>query len=346
MSKQLLLKTLINVKKEHLNCVLMAQRTREVQSVVFNLNSLSEHELLTDYRFKLAEIGKIANFLGWNGATLRNRYVCEPVLATAIMCFRLANTQKLFSTETKFGFFSSQLSEIFWEHVELLIEQAGDKLNINGNLLINRADLYANAIHSEGAHLDSCVAFIDCTKIKMQRPSGSRRYQQSCYSGHKRFHCLTYQTLTTPDGLIFGLYGPIVGRRHDLTVLRNSGWEPILENSLYINERQFYIFGDQAYILRPWMIRPFIGENLPPDHAQFNSVMKSIRASVEHSYKDLKQQWTSQDFARNLKVLHAPISMLYKASALLWNFRMCMYSGGQVRKRFDVEPPTFDEYIG
>lgn len=227
MSKQLLLKAPSNIKKEHLNCVLMLQRVREITSVVFNLNSLSEHELLTDYRFKLAEIGKIRNNLGWNGATQRIRYVCEPVPATSILCFRLANIQKLYNSKTKFGFFSSQLSETFWEHVELLNERAGDK-RYNANLLINRAFLYANSIYNEGVHLDSCVGFINCTKIRMQRPSGSWRYQQSFYSGHKRFHCLTYQTMTTPDELISGLYGPIVGQRHDLTVLRNSWWKTIV----------------------------------------------------------------------------------------------------------------------
>lgn len=69
------------------------------------------------------------------------------------------------------------------------------------------------------------------------------------------------------------------------------------------------------------MIRPFLDVNLPPNHALFNSGI------CWTSYKDLKQQWISQNFARNLKLRQAPISILYKASALLWNFRICMYSG-------------------
>lgn len=38
-----------------------------------------------------------------------------------------------------------------------------------------------------------------------------------------------YATLSTPDGLTFAIYGPVVCQRHDVTVFRNSGWEEILQ---------------------------------------------------------------------------------------------------------------------
>lgn len=66
--------------------------------------------------------------------------------------------------------------------------------------------------------------------------------------------------LKTSDGLIRALYGSVEGHRHDLTLLRNRGWETRLEGSLFSAGRQFYIYADQAYLLRPWMMRPFIGE--------------------------------------------------------------------------------------
>ena len=76
--------------------------------------------------------------------------------------------------------------------------------------------------------------------------------QPSCYSGLKRMHCLIYQTVTTTDGL-FSLYGPEVGRRHDLTLLRESGLEERLQGCLNIGGRQYYIYGDSAYMMRPCM---------------------------------------------------------------------------------------------
>eukprot|EP00171_Calliarthron_tuberculosum_P002822 IDg2822t1 len=301
-------------------------------------------QLLTDFRFKLAEMKKICDVLSWHGVTARNSYVCEPMVACAVLLFRLATPQRWYDSELKFGMFSSQLSEVFWEMVELLNSKCANRLELRAPFLVSRASIYANAIKNAGAPVQDCIGFIDCTKIRMQRPGGSNTNQRACYSGHKRFHCLNYQSLSTPDGLIFALYGPSVGRRHDLTLLRNSGWESLLQASLNIENRQFYIFGDSAYSIRPWLMRPFVG-NLTTEQHDFNSKMSAIRVAVEHNYKDLKQIWVSQDFARNLKVRQAPVALLYKASALLWNFRTCFYKGGQVVQAFQVQPPTFEEYL-
>lgn len=59
-----------------------------------------------------------------------------------------------------------------------------------------------------GVPLDSCDDFTDCTKFKMCRPGGANLNQRSVYSGHNRIHSFVYQTITTPDDLLFSLYGP------------------------------------------------------------------------------------------------------------------------------------------
>ena len=164
----------------------------------------------------------------------------------------------------------------------------------------------------------------------MLRPGGHSSYQRSCYSGHKRFHCLIHQTLISTDGLILAMNGPIGERRHDLTVLRKSKWISALKSSLQFDNKQYYIFGDGAYTLQPWLQRPSLGI-LDDEKAAFNSQMSSVRVSVEHNYKDLKQLWTSQDFARRLMVQKAPIGLLYKAIGLLWNFALAFIEEGKCK---------------
>lgn len=241
--------------------------------------------------------------------------------------------------------FASQMSEIFWDIVELTNESFGHLLSLRGSFLRARAEAYGKAINEAGAPLDTCVGFIDCTKIMISRPGGHGSMQKSVYSGHKRKHCLIYQTLTTPDGLMFALFGPEVGRRHDLTLYRESGWEQVLQDVLSVDGTQYCIYGDCAYLLRPWMLCPYFRDLATPSQMAFNSSMSAVRIAVEHNYKDLKQNWTSQDFSRNLKVRKAPIALLYRASALLLNFRMCFYGGGQVGEMFELDPPTIDHYI-
>ena len=104
-----------------------------------------------------------------------------------------------------------------------------------------RAPTYAEAISGKGAALKNCVGFIDCTKIQMNRPGGSGTLQRARYSGHKKFHCLVYQTVTTLDGLVFSMYGPDVGSHHGMTLYREIGIDAQLRDSLPIDGKQYCI---------------------------------------------------------------------------------------------------------
>lgn len=261
------------------------------------------------------------------------------------MLQRLASTTRWTDLEAKFGIFASQMSEVFWDMVKNFTDTNESLLYLRGAFLRSRASAYANAIAEAGAPLPRCVGFIDCTKIKISRPGGHGSLQRSVYSGHKRMHCLIYQTLTTPDGLMFPLYGPEVGRRHDLTLFRQSQWDATLQSSLTIGDEQYYIYGDLAYVLRPWMVCPYYTARATPEQQMFNLAMSAVRVSVEHNYKDLKQFWTSQDFARNLHVCKAPIALLYKSCALLLNIHACLYKRGQEEETFQVTPPSLEEYL-
>lgn len=149
------------------------------------------------------------------------------------------------------GYVRSHMSEVMWEIIVLFMKKYGHALELCGNLLRSRAAIYTTAINEAGAPLKRCVGFIDCTKIKMNQPGGHNFFQRSAFSGHKRFHCLISQTLTTPDGLVFALFVSEVGRRHDLTLLRENGWSEKLEECFLIDGMYYYIYGDSAYLLRP-----------------------------------------------------------------------------------------------
>lgn len=97
-----------------------------------------------------------------------------------------------------------------------------------GDLEISHAHLYAEAIYNAGAPLERCIGFIDCTKIQMERPSGPNTSQMNCFPGAKRFHCMKYQIVITPDGLVLHMYGPEVGKWHDISLYRKSNMDAVL----------------------------------------------------------------------------------------------------------------------
>lgn len=345
LSDNTVLLALREARKHYREVQRLKLRSLHISTVTFNINSLSDRECLEDYRFKKQHIVMLSELIGWSGVSERNMYACDNLVSSCVFFHRLSSTIRWSDVETRYGMFRSQLSEVFWEVTELFHGKFEHALELRSDLLRQRASVYAKAIEDYGAPLDKCVGFIDCTKIKMQRPGGSSQNQRCVYSGHKRFHCLIYQTMTTPDGLVFALYGPEEGRRHDLTLLRKSGWNERLQEALLIDGEYYYIYGDSAYMLRPWMQRPFQHGLCSAQEAIFNAAMSAVRVTVEHSYKDIKKYWTSQDFARMLKVRKAPISLLYRSSCLLFNIRTCLYGGGQVQHQYHLRAPSVEEYL-
>lgn len=93
-------------------------------------------------------------------------------------------------------------------------------------------------MRTKGAPLKNCVGFMDCTNKIMDRTGGIDSQEMECYYGHKRMNFLFYHTIYKADGLNYALYGPEVGRRIDLTVLRYNGFIEVLLNCLNRNGNQ------------------------------------------------------------------------------------------------------------
>lgn len=95
--------------------------------------------------------------------------------------------------------------------------------------------------------MTECVGYLDGTKIQMSRPGGSNSNHRSIYSGHKKFHCFIYMTITTADELVFFANVPIEGRRNDNFALRDTGLENALQENLNIDGVQYYVYGDAIF---------------------------------------------------------------------------------------------------
>jgi len=321
-------------------------RSMRISSHVFNVNGYSTEQCLRDFRFRPQELPKITDIINWSGTTTRNRYVVSPMTATCILLRRLAYPTRWQDLEPVFGLYASQLSEVFYECAEKLYKGHGELVTkFRGSLLRQRASLYAAAIHNSGGPLDNCVGFIDGTKLRISRPGGPAVIQQSVYSGHKRLHCLTFQTITTPDGLIFHIHGPVEGRRSDAFLYYESELDRHLRDDLKIGEKQYCIYGDQAYVLRPWMQVGFPRKRATPEQLRYNNKMNAARIAVEWSYGEVKASWASQDYARKLQTGKVPVGLLYIICVLLRNFKTCLGHNTIAEGHFNCTPPSLEEYI-
>lgn len=176
------------------------------------------------------------------------------------------------------------ISEIIRTTIDIIMVNNAGLLNNLRNLQWldrNQMMYYSQAVHAKGGAMENCWGFIDGTARQICRPSID---QENYYSGHKRYHCLKYQSILCPDGIIASLKGAYPGRRHDAGIFRESLLYNELEQvAVFGEDHKFRLYGDQAYGLRELLLSPFQGrsENLEPHQQQFNQSMKTLKVSVE-----------------------------------------------------------------
>jgi nuclease HARBI1 len=209
--------------------------------------------------------------------------------------------------------------------------------------LRGRAEYYSTKIAEKTENATQhCVGFIDGTLVEIARPRGM--LQRATYSGHKRRPGLKWQVITTPDGMLFHIFGPYEGRRHDMHLYAESGLDNILGENLLIDGVQHYIFGDSGYMLRPYLMTPYEGSNLDVNELLFNKRMSKARVSVEWAFKDIKKYFSHIAFSRKVVLSRTPGGAWYLASCLLWNFRCCI-DGIPTSTFFDCIPPRLSHYL-
>jgi DDE superfamily endonuclease len=161
-------------------------------------------------------------------------------------------------------------------------------IGVSEKLFASRAQLHARKIATKSRNAtQQCLGFIDCTQIEIARLPGLM--QRATYSGLKRRTGLKWQIVTTPNGMLFHVFGPFEGRRHDMHLYADSGLDDVLGDSLLIGGIQYHLYGDSGYALRPYLTTPFEGAALTTDEGLFNKRMSKVSVSVEWAFKDFKK---------------------------------------------------------
>lgn len=317
-SRRIVLRAIQIARYEHSNSNVLARRLKSIQTNNFKRNVFWHESCLQNLDSSLKEIGMLTDWVLCNGVRTSNRYVCEPVVSTCIWPHRLAMTSCWYDMEPKFRLLSSHLSEILWEMLEPMIEKFGDTLLLRSGFFSRVLAFTLMRYTMQVQHWLTASVLLTVWRYRIQWPGGPNLIQRSCYSGHKRLHCLIYLSLSTHACIIC----PLEGRRHNTTVFRKSNWEGILVQYLYVNSRHFYLHCDSAYHIKPWMQTTFVWAALSEEQHRYNTAMRSVRIAVANWLKEVKQFWSSHNFPRRLKVPLAPIGLLYHRSTFykVWGF--------------------------
>jgi DDE superfamily endonuclease len=167
------------------------------------------------------------------------------------------------------------------------------------SIFTDHFELYARLIYDKlGVPGINVWGFIDGTLHKTYRPS---HFQALLYSGHKRCHGLKFQSVTTPDGLIALLFGPVNGNQHDSFMLCNIHLLPMLHDLFPEGGKRYSLYGDPAYPQSELLFggfRPAAGS----EEAIWNTQILKVREMVEWLFKEIITKWLLLDFRACMKV--------------------------------------------
>ena len=310
------------------------------------LRSLDDHTCKLRFRFSSAEIMELCHALRIPEKMVGpSRVSWTGLEGLLVVLRRLSYPCRLGELSDEFGRSLPDLSRIFnstlmwiWRRWSGQVQDPFTKAHFTpARLRAYRAAIYRKS----GVDL-RVWGFIDGTVRPMCRP---REHQRMFYNGHKRVHALKFQAVTTPDGLICHLYGPVVGSRHDAGVHAESGLLPQLQQHMQLPAGPPYaLFGDPAYPLSPYLQKAYAGAALTQQQTTFNTDMAAVRQSVEWSFGDITVMWAFVDFRKNLKIGLQPLALYYMVAALLTNCHTIL-RGNKTSKYFDVPPPGLLEYF-
>ena len=280
----------------------------------------------------IPEVNQAANGTKWTGL----EGIC-------LLLRRLNYPNRLDDLVPEFGRHISDIGIIFNEMVYFIDQRWGHLLQTFEQNWLHEDNLriYANSIYEAGCPLKNCFGFIDGTLVQTCRPKYNQR---ELYNGKSRIHGLKYQAIVLPNGMICNLFGPMEGRRHDATLLRES---QVLDkiNGRAEDGSTLVLYGDKAYPLNDKLITPYRAVNCNEEERQFNEAMNKGRIAVEWAFAKISSNFAFTKFAPNQKVYLQPIALYYKVAVLLSNCHSCCY-GNQTCDYFGIMPPTLEDYLG
>lgn len=230
-----------------------------------------------------------------------------------------------------------------------------------------RLDQFNQAITGAGCPVPHCIGFLDGTTFHIARPGGDNFAQAVFYSGHKRYHCLRWQGVITPDGMVVSFYGPCPGASNDRGLLNLSNLDRHLydcfgQHPSYPGLAKYCLYGDAGYTGAYRAV--FTHADLQPDDV---AAANAARVSIENVSGAVKGrngrpcsdfslyspplpapligQWAFTKYAYSLTVNLSPVAAQMLGSTLLYNCLNCLCPGA-VSQRFQISPPTLEEYLG
>lgn len=311
------------------------------------------------FRFSAQEIKCIVRAMDephWHYTHARDKFTL--VEGLCILCRRLCYPARWNDLCGLFGRNKSQLSRIFAYMLDIMLSKYAHLLQFDVQRFVTKLPVWAAAVIAACPNAFTTVAlFLDGTHRRTCRPAPRATQlpagvtlsdvQRSQYDGRLHKHGYKYHALVAPDGLIVHAYGPVDGRRHDTTILRQSGLAA-RQADLTVNGIDYCIYADSAYALTRNLQKPIYRPAAGSAEARVNTTMARARTvACECGYALVSNMWQTIDFVRQQKMFWTRPADMYMVAILLTNMMLCLRRFNQLSEFFNLSDtcPTLSNYL-
>ena len=223
------------------------------------------------------------------------------------------------------------------------------KVPLHGWKRPGRRDTFADwaiSVFARSGASPRVIGFIDGTFRPVCRPGGDDWLQRLLYNGYEGTHGLKYQSFAAPCGLIFDMFGPVVGSHSDSTILALSGLESKLQVVTEAAGVLYIAYADSAYAMSEYILRGCKRHMIfNAEHQLMQTSMNSARTSVEWGFGIVGNDWQWVHIEDVQKVLLSPCGLYFKVATVLSNIKTCLNAGNLISDFFDCPPPFLDQYL-
>lgn len=144
--------------------------------------------------------------------------------------------------------------------------------------------------------LAGIIGPLDSLAVQIRSPKLSEVSDPGNYYCRKGFFALNVQAISDRSRKFTWCYTSNKGSTHDSVAFTNSRFYSLLaEKSVQLEEKGFYLIGDSAYNLTPFLLVPYSTEEVQADCSNmcdaFNFYLSSSRILIECAFGELVMRW-------------------------------------------------------
>jgi hypothetical protein len=311
-----------------------------------NLTEWSGEKYKTMTRFTYNEIVSICNAIGLEGSLSFKGICITHELSLAILLNCLSFPRRHIDMQYTFGLHKNNISKIVNGLSKLLYEKFKAGIEFDERQFSKEnLERFSKTIFEKGAYLPNIIGFIDGKMQQTRRPKDTDTHKLA-YNGWKHIHCITFQAISTPDGITSSLCEPYNG---------NNNCPETFNSSLMLSrlnyhfdevspEKDYAVYGDETYSLSKHIILPFNRVTMDEIEKETNVSMSKVRVAVEMEFGKTATCFSGSKWKHGKRILQNKPALKYILAIIFKNIHTCLH-GSPISKMFRVGPLTLEEYL-